>query len=47
MATGSNITLKNNIMHTTGASATFEHGERAIISYNVSIISNTGLRSSK
>ena len=43
-ATGSNITFSHNIMHTTGASATLNMGERAIISYND--ISNTGLAQS-
>ena len=43
-ATGSDITFNHNIMHTTGASATLNMGERAIISFND--ISNTGLSQS-
>ena len=43
-ATGSNITFSHNIIHTTGASATLNMGEKAIISYND--ISNTGLAQS-
>ena len=43
-ATGSDIIFSHNIMHTTGASATLNLGERAIISYND--ISNTGLAQS-
>ena len=43
-ATGSDIIFNHNIMHTTGASATLNMGERAIISFND--ISNTGLAQS-
>jgi len=43
-ATGSNIIFSYNVMHTTGASATLNMGESAIISYND--ISNTGLAQS-
>ena len=41
---GADITFSHNVIHTTGASATLNLGERAIISYND--ISNTGLAQS-